>query len=189
MIYKDCLNDISIAKQALSESLLDVTVPSNSLIFEVYCLTSFNQTFYLQVYDGEQYTLLFAKPLLRTHHGLSSSSASFRSVVKAENHPAYRGDIYCGMKLLPKNNETISTLIKCLPAITEVLPESTITIDGNTTLIINHISNEPATLYFRNEASFEINAYFEEDARFLHNLYLHIEDLIGNLIRSSRNGN
>ena len=186
MYYKDCLSDISIAKQALSESLLDVTVPSSNLICEVYCLTSFDQTFYLQIYDGEQYTLLFTKPFLRTHHGLSSCSASFHSILKAEKLPAYRGDIYCGMKLLPKNNETICTLKKCLPTVTEVLPESMITIDGNTTLIINHLTKDPVTLYFRNEESFLTNSYSPEEEHFLHELYLHIEAIIGNLIRSNR---
>ena len=186
MDYRECLNDISIAKRALSESLLDVTVPSSNLICEVYCLTSFDQTFYLQVYDGEQYTLLFAKPFFHTHYGLSSCAVPFSTIVEAEIHPAYRGDIYCGMKLLPKNNVTICTLKKCLPTVTEVLPESMITIDGNTTLIINHRTNTPVTLYFRNEESFLSNSFSPEEEHFLHELYLHIESIIGNLIRSSR---
>lgn len=186
MNYKDCLGDMSIAKQALSESLLDVTVPSSSLICEVYSLTSFDQTFYIQVYDGEQYTLLFAKPFFRTPHGLSSCAVPFATIVEAEKHPAYRGDIYCGMKLLPKYNGTICALIKCLPTVTEVLPESLITIDGNTTLIINHLAKDPVTLYFRNEESFLANSYSPEEEHFLHELYLHIESIIGNLIRSNR---
>lgn len=186
MNYTDCLSDISIARRALSESLLDVIVPSSCLVCEVYCLTSFDQTFYLQLYGGDQYTLLFAKPFLRTHHGLSSCSASFRSVVKAERLPAYRGDIYCGMKILPKNDETISMLQRCLPTDTEVLPESRITIDGNTTLIINHLAKDPVSLYFRNEESFQENSYSPDEEHFLHELYLHIQSIIGNLIRSHR---
>ena len=186
MNYKDCLSDISIAKQALSDSLLDVTVSCSNLICEVYCLTSFDQTFYLQGYDGEQYTLLFAKPFFHTHHGLSSCAVPFSTIVEAEKHPGYRGDIYCGMKLLPKNNETICTLKKCLPTVTEILPESMITIDGNTTLIINHLTKDPVTLYFRNEELFHANSYPPEEEHFLHDLHMHIESIIGNLIRSNR---
>lgn len=186
MNYKDCLNDISIAKQALSESLLDVTVPSSNLICEVYCLTSFDQTFYLQVYDGEQYALLFAKPFFHTPHGISSCAVPFSTIVEAEKHPAYRGDIYCGIKLLPKNDNTIITLKRCLPTVTEVLPESMITIDGNTTLIINHLTKDPVTLYFRNEEPFQVNSYSPEAGHFLHELYLHIQSIIGNLIRRNR---
>lgn len=186
MNYTDCLSDISIARRALSESLLDVTTPSSKLICEIYCLTSFDQTFYLQVYDGEQYTLLFAKPFFHTPHGLSSCAVPFSTTVEAEKHPAYRGDIYCGMKLLPKSDEVITTLKKYLPTVTEVLPESRITLDGNTTLIINHLAKDPVTLYFRNEEPFQANSYSPDEEHFLHGLYLHIQSIIGNLIRSHR---
>ena len=186
MDYKECLNDIAIAKRALSESLLDVTVPSSKLICELYCLTSFDQTFYLQIYDGDQYTILFAKPFFRTHHGLSSCSVPFSIITEAEKHPAYRGDIYCGMKLLPNSDETINTIKKCLPTVTEILPESRITIDGQTTLIINYLLEEPVVLYFRNEETFLMNSYSPEEVCFLHNIFLHVETIIGNLICPKR---
>lgn len=186
MDYKECLYDISIAKNALSQSLLDVTVTSRNMICEVYCLTSFHQTFYLQVYDGDQYTLLFVKPFFHTPQGIISCSDPFSTIVEAEKHPAYRGDIYCGIKLLPKSNTIINTLKNCLPSFTEILPESKITIDGTTTLIINHKTTEPTTLYFRNEEIFQMNSYSPEEAHFLHDLFLHLEPIIGNLIRDSR---
>ena len=186
MDYKECLYDISIAKDALSQSLLDVTVSSSRIICEVYCLTSFQKTFYLQVYDGDQYTLLFVKPFFRTPQGLSSWSVPFSTIIEAEKHPAYCGDIYCGIKLLPKSNTIINTLKHCLPSITEILPESRITIDGTTTLIINHKTTEPTTLYFRNEETFQRNSYSPEEAHFLHDLFLQLEPIIGNLIRDSR---
>ena len=65
MDYKECLYDISFAKNSLSHSLLDITVPSSNIICEIYCLAAFHQTFYLQLYDGDHYTLLFAKPFFR----------------------------------------------------------------------------------------------------------------------------
>jgi len=186
MDYKECLHDISIAKNALSQSLLDVTVPSSRIICELYCLTSFHQTFYLQIYDGDQYTLLFAKPFFRTPYGISSCAVPFSTIIDAEKHPAYRGDIYCGIKLLPKNNTIINTLKYCLPSVTEILPESRIAIDGTTTLIINHIPTEPTTLYFRNEETFQRNSYSPDGAHFLHDLFLHMEPIIGKLNYNNR---
>lgn len=63
------LQDMAIARKAIADSLLDVTVSCKNLICEVYCLTSFSdQTFYVQVYDDKEYILLFAKPFLHTPH-------------------------------------------------------------------------------------------------------------------------
>lgn len=87
---------------------------------------------------------------------------------------------------LSQKDMTINTLKACLPKATEIVKEPDITIDGITTLVINHISDEPVTLYFRNEAEFAINTYTSENAQFLHNLYAHIEAIMGNLRRSSR---
>lgn len=187
MNYNRTLQDIAIARKAIADSQLDIVTVNQRLLCEVYCLTSFsNQTFFLQVYDGEQYILLFAKPYFHTPLGISSVSVPFSTIVESEKHIAYRGDIYCGIKHVSKKNVTINTLRACLPRVTEIMKEPGITIDGITTLVINHISNEPATLYFRNEAEFVINTYTSENVQFLHNLYEHIEAIIGNLRRSSR---
>lgn len=154
---------------------------------EIYCLTSFfDQTFYLQIYEGDKYILLYAKPYLHTPYGISSVSESFSTIVEAERHIAYRGDIYFGYKYLSKDNVTINQLIACLPTKTEVIEECGITLDGITTLVISHIAEIPCILYFRNEVEFKMNDYSPENAHFLYNLYLHIEGIIGNLRESNR---
>lgn len=187
MDYKRTLQDVAIARKAIADSQLDVVTSSQRLLCEVYCLTSFsNQTFFLQVYEGEQYILLFVKPYLHTPLGISSVSVPFSTIVESEKHIAYRGDIYCSIKHVSKKDVTINTLKACLPTANEIVKEPGITIDGITTLVINHIPNEPVTLYFRNEAEFTNNTYTSENAQFLHNLYAHIEAIIGNLRRSSR---
>jgi len=182
MDYADMLRDIAIARRAIDESRLDMVASNKRLLCEVYCLTSFSdQTFYLQIYDGDKYILLYSKPYLHTPYGISSVSGSFSAISEADRHIAYRGDIYCGLKYLPKDDAIIDRLISCLPTETEVIAGSGIVLDGITTLVISHITETPNILYFRNEAKFKLNGYSPEDTRFLHDLYLHIEGIIGNL--------
>lgn len=157
------------------------------MICEVYCLTSFSdQTFYVQVYDDREYILLFAKPFLHTPHGISSVSVPFSTIVEAEKHQAFCGDIYCGLKRVPKSDATINMLKDCLPTTSEIVPEPGITIDGITTIVINHCSSKPLVLYFRNESAFDLNSYSPENVHFLLNLYAHIEKKIGNLTHSAK---
>ena len=187
MEYERILEDMSIAKKAITDSLLDVAISQKSLLCELYCVTSFSdQSFYVQVYDGDQYVLLFAKPILHTPLGISSVSVPFSTIIEAEKHLAFRGDIYCGLKRISSENATINTLIRCLPTTSEFTSKSCIAIDGITTVLINHCLPEPAVLYYRNEESFNLNSYTIEDADFLHKLYAYVQEIIGNLIRDTR---
>ena len=187
MDYVDMLRDISIARNLLDDSYLNVIVSDQKLICEILCIPSFpDQAFYLQIYDGDKYSLLYAKSYLQTPCGISSVSDSFSTIAEADRHVAYRGDVYCGLIHLPKEDEIVNRLIACLPAQTEVIPERGITLDGVTTLVISHISEISNALYFRNEAEFVINDYTSENVHFLHNLYLHIQGIIGNLLQTNR---
>ena len=63
--YSDSMKDIKIAQEALQESLLTKTVLNGLLLCDVYVIPAHNhQAFYLQVYKGENYTLLFVKTLI-----------------------------------------------------------------------------------------------------------------------------
>lgn len=181
MDYDNMLRDIAIARKVIADSYLEVVASNRQLLCEIYCLTSFDQTFYLQIYESDKYILLYAKPYLHTPCGISSVSEPFSTILKAERHAAYRGDFYCGLKYLSKDDAIIKQLIACLPIETEVISERGITLDGITTLVISHITEIPKFLYFRNEAMFKMNDYSLDDAHFLHNLYLQIEGIIGNL--------
>lgn len=187
MDFQELIEDMMIAQSAIIEAKLDQITASRQLICEVYCLTPFRwQTFYLRVYDGPQYMLQYAKPYIADHHGAQTVSASFRDARKANAHIGHKGDIYCGLIPLSKDSEIVNTLIRCLPNKDELHRNSQTTLDGISTVIINQTESGPATLCFRNEEPFFLNRYTAEEAQFLHSLFLHIEGLIGNIIRQNR---
>ena len=82
---------------------------------------------------------------------------------------------------MSKDDPTIVNLLNCLPEIDEIHKSSKITLDGVSTVLINRTKSTPSILYFRNEENFHINKYTNEESTFLHNLFIHIEKLIGNL--------
>lgn len=186
MKYSDIREDMLLAEIALEKSLLDRAVYGRELMCEVYCLTSFHwQSFYLRVYDGEQYLLQFAKPFWVGPTGLKSVSVSFGETAKADSHPAFRGDVYCGMKLVPKDDITINMLLRCLPKNDEV-EEPFFMIDGVTTVIVNSRETHMPVLCFRQGKPFLLKSFTEEEASFLEDMHIRIEELIGNLIVRKR---
>lgn len=183
MTYDDSVQDISIAQKALADAKLDMAVSEDNLLCEVYCLTPFLwQTFYLCVYDNNnEYTLLYAKPYIKNLLGSEMVSVSFKDILKVKKHPACEGKIICGIKKFRKDNQTIVSLVNCLPSAEEIHEEPLLAIDGITTVIINKTSVPETTLFFTSEEKeFCNNSYSEESVEFLNNLCVHIENLIGN---------
>lgn len=181
MTYEEAMQDISIAKKALADVKLDMTV-SDDLLCEVYCLTPFYwQTFYLRVYDGTEYTLQYVKPYIKNALGIESVSITFDTVLKAEVHSVCEGKFICGLKKFKKDNPIINSLIQCLPLVDEIHEPPMLAIDGITNIVINKALTPETTLFFRSEEKeFCNNKYPKESVEFLNNLFVHIEKLIGN---------
>ena len=177
-----CLGDIAIAQEALAQSKLPGTV-SDPLLCDVYCIPSHNhQAFYLQIYGGEEYTLLYAKTLITDFYGNRIVMYPFRDAQKADRHAARRGDIYCGMKKLRLDDPTITTLMACLPKEDiDEHPKGWI-IDGVTTVIRDFRQGPPRILSYHTTEWLENVPYGEAEKQFLNDLFLHIEDIIGNIL-------
>ena len=185
MDYKYCFDDILIAQQAINDSLLLYAVVDDELLCDIYCIPSHNhQAFYVQVYRGDKFTLLFAKTHIVDHLGLDCVMYTFEDALKADKHIAYRGDIYCGMKQIPLSDKTMSLLLQSLPIHNELISGGII-IDGVTTLIRNHQHEPPIVLGYRDAAAITANPLSDEQKDFLDDLYLHIEQIIGNLLVSA----
>ncbi len=70
MTYDEIIKDIEIANKTLVDFKLDVVVSNLKLLCEVYCLTPFHwQSFYLKIYDGDEYILQYAKPYFKGFRG------------------------------------------------------------------------------------------------------------------------
>lgn len=174
------IQDIEIAQNALKESFIDVIVKERDLLCDVYCIPSHNhQAFYLQIYDGNEYALIFAKPCIQDAAGCIVMYP-FEWTIQANKHTVKKGDIYCGIKYIPKNNLTINKLIDCLPTMDE-WSSVDITIDGYTTIIRNYKLKDKPLLGYRNAKKIKHLQLSNKQIEFMDDLYIHIEDIIGNL--------
>lgn len=183
--YEECIDDIVIAQVALEESLLVTTVQNRPLLCDVYCIPAHNhQSFYLQVYGGDEYTLLYAKTLISDFRGSDIVMYTFADAIKADKHIAFKGDIYCGLKNLSLSDATINQLLMCLPSIEENCLEEGIVIDGVRTVIGNHQHRPPVMLGFHDSYQITLNEMSQEQMDFMNDLYLYIERIIGNLLDS-----
>ena len=182
-LYEKCLADIAIAQSALKKSLLMRTVADRPLLCDLYCNPAVHyQTFYLQVYGGSEYTLLYAKTFIADHLGLKTVAPTFQETVNADNHPAFVGDIYCGIKHLPINNETISHLIRCLPTQKEICQHKDYSLDGSLTTIRNCLHQSPIPLTYYDSSDITKNIITDEQKDFIDHLDFHIEKILGNLM-------
>ena len=167
------IQDMAIARKALADSKLGYSAAGSPLLCEVYCYTSVGHpSFYLQVYDGVCYTLLYARPVLKLHLGVTSVSCTFQEVLAADKHPPNKGDIYCGVRKLPKENPAMRMLLNCLPEKDEIIPLPALMIDGVTTLICNHCHEKPSSLLYQNVKDIQKNTYSSEQLDFLDKLFL-----------------
>lgn len=183
--YEECIDDIVIAQVALEESLLTTTVQNRPLLCDVYCIPSHNhQAFYLQVYGGDEYTLLYAKTLISDFRGSDIVMYTFADAIKADKHIAFKGDIYCGLKNLSLSDATINQLLMCLPSVEENCLEEGIVIDGVRTVIGNQQHRPPVMLGFHDSCQITLNKLTQEQIDFMDDLYLYIERIIGNLLDS-----
>lgn len=133
------------------------------------------------MYDGTEYTLQYVKPYIKNALGIESVSVTFDNVLKAEVHSVCEGKFICGLKKFKKDNPIINSLIQCLPLVDEIHEPPMLAIDGITNVVINKALTPETTLFFRShEIEFCNNKYSEESAEFLNNLFVHIENLIGN---------
>lgn len=182
MGYHFYIRDMEIAKKAISDSKLNVAVKDLPLLCEVYCQTSIgHQSFYLQLFGGEHFVLLYAKPYYADRFGCRSVSGSFERILSADQHPAAKGDIYCGIQRLPKDEFTIRMLLQCLPKENEWIPWPSNMLDGVITIVRNHTVQPPCLLGFYGAEVIEKNAYSKEEKDFLDDLHLAVEAIIGDL--------
>ena len=175
------IRDIEIAKNALKETLIGDVEKDRKLLCDVYCIPSHNhQSFYLQVYDGKEYALIFAKTCIWNGIRECVVMYPFEWTIKADAHPAARGDIYCGIKYVARNNQTLQKLMECLPTNDEYSSVGAY-IDGCTTLIRNYqLSNTPF-LEYKDAENIKHLSLTDEQISFMDDLYIHIENIIGNI--------
>ena len=180
---KEYFAEIEIAEQKFSEQLLNIIVQDDQLVCDVYCIPSHNhQAFFFKLYERkDEYVVLYAKTLLVNHLGFHISMYKFSDCIKAQNHNGSVGKIICGIKLLSKDNKRIKELLYCLPTKTEWLKR--VIIDGEYTVIRNHLQEGTPLLSYSSNVKFVQNDYSKVQTNFLHNLFLHIENIIENCSR------
>lgn len=180
------LDDIKIAQYALENSKLDTIVQGRTLLCEIYSIPAHqHQSFYAQIYDGEAYTILYAKPYISDYHGHNIAMCLFADAIKADKHPAKKGDIYCGIKHVPKDNKIVSMLTECLPKHDEIASVNGFIIDGVFTLIRNNQTVSPALLAYKTIDTISVNRYTDVQKAFLEDAYIYIESIIGNILDST----
>ncbi len=180
---KEYFAEIEIAEQTLQEQMLNNIVGNAKLVCDIYCIPSHNhQAFFCKIFENEkEYIILYAKTFIADRLGFHIAMYTFKDCVKAQKHNGSVGKIICGTKKFNKNNQTINILIDCLPQQTE-WQERGIMLDGEHTVIRNHLQKETKLLSYRSTAQFMENTYSEDQKVFLENLFLHIEDIIGNVL-------
>ena len=180
---KEYFEEIEIAEQKLQEQMLNNIVRDAKLVCDVYCVPSHNhQAFFCKLFENEkEYIILYAKTFIADRFGFHIAMYTFKDCVKAQNHNGSVGKIICGIKRLSKNNVIIKELLSCLPSKTE-WQKRVIMIDGEHTIVRNHLEEETKLLSYSSNAQFTENAYSEDQKVFLENLFLHIEDIIGNVL-------
>ena len=184
MKYESYLSNIAAARAAIEQSMLNGAV-NGELLSDVYCIPSHNhQAFYAQVYGGEQYTLLYAKTLIADFFGRETVMHSFQNALRADKLTAHRGDILCGMKMLPLNDPFMEKRLSCLPSADEYYGEEGIVVDGVMTAIRSFLTGVPVTMAYHNAAQIKRTALAPAQKAFLDELYLHMEGVIGNLLDS-----
>lgn len=179
---KEYFEEIKIAEQKLQEQMLNNIVRDAKMICDVYCVPSHNhQAFFCKLFENEkEYIILYAKTFIADRFGFHTAMYTFEDCVKAQSHNGSVGKIICGIKRLPKNNVIIKELISCLPTKNEWL--KSVIMDGEHTVIRNHLQEEIKLLSYRSNAQFSENDYSEAQKVFLEKLFLHIEDIIGNVL-------
>ena len=181
--YTDSMCDIEIAQEALQQSLLTKAVLHNSLMCDVYSIPSHNhQAFYLQVYKGDDFVLLYAKTLVSDFYANHITMYTFAEALKAKTHIAKNGAIYCGIKHLPLDDPTITKLLQCLPFKKETCLADGAVIDGVCTIVRNYQCTPPAVVEYFDSKQIKFNSVLQENAEFMNDLYLHIEQILGNLL-------
>ena len=163
--------------------MLNNIVRDDKLVCDVYCIPSHNhQAFFVKLFENEdEYVVLYAKTFIADRLGFHIAMYTFEDCVKAQNHNGSVGKIICGVKRLAKNNVIIKELLSCLPLKTE-WQKRVVMIDGERTIVRNHLHEETKLLSYSSNAQFTENAYTDEQKMFLENLFLHIEDIIGNVL-------
>ena len=179
---KEYHEEIAVAERKLREQMLTDIVRDDKAVCDVYCIPSHgHQAFFFKLYENEDgYIALYAKTFVADRFGLTAM-CTFGDCVKAQEHNGSVGRIICGVKRFPKSDMMITRLVSCLPEETEWV-ESGMMLDGEHTVIRNHLQEEIKLLSYRSNARFVKNAYPEAQKAFLEDLFLHIEDLIGNVL-------
>ena len=180
--FTEAFADIAIAQQAIEDSLLTYAVADGTLLCDVYCIPSHNhQAFYVQIYGGTEYTLVYAKTYIVDPMGYESVMYTFSDVLKAEKRTGYRGDIVCGIKKVALGEGTINQLLQCLPCEDELIIGG-IMIDGVQTIIRNYHTSSPVALGYHSANDIICNQLSTSQTEFMDNLYLHVEQIIGNIL-------
>ena len=179
---KDYFEEIEIAEQKLQEQMLNSIVCNAKLVCDVYCIPSHNyQAFFCKLFENEKdYIILYAKTFIADRFGFHIPCYTFKDCIKAQNHNGSVGKIICGMKRFSKNNAIIKEIIMCLPIKTEWQKRAII--DGEHTVVRSYLQKDTKSLSYSSNAQFTENTYSEDQKVFLQNLFLHIENIIGNVL-------
>lgn len=184
--YSEYIEDIAIAEDAIRKQKLDLLVNKQNIICDVYCIPSHNhQAFYLKLFEEDSnFTLLYAKTFVADHLGLHTAMYRFKTSSEKEKHNAHVGKIICGIKHLSKSNSTINRLKDCLPTQTEWHQKTDFVIDDVHITIRNFTHSATPMITYGYDPYFEKNEYSNVQKEFLENLYLYIEEIIDNSVRT-----
>jgi len=179
---KEYSEEIEIAEQQLQAQLLNDIVRDAKLICDVYCVPSHNhQAFFCKLFENEkEYIILYAKTFIADHFGFVAMY-KFKDCIKAQNSNGFVGKIVCGIKKLSTSNATIKELLDCLPQKIE-WQKRVAMLDGEHTVIRNHLQKETKVLSYYSTTVFSENDYSETQTIFLENLFVNIEGIIGNVL-------
>ena len=180
---KEYFAEVDIAEHTFQEQKLNGIVKNLKIVCDIYCIPSHNhQAFFCKLFEDEKdYTILYAKTFIINRFGHQIAMYTFSDCVRAQNHNGSVGKIICGTIKLNKNNKTINQLIECLPQQNE-WQKNGIMIDGVHTIIRNHQHKDVKLLSYASNVRCTENFYSEAQKVFLENLYLHIENIIGNVL-------
>ena len=163
--------EISIAKNAIKESLLYANILNKKSVCDIYCLCShFDYTSFVQIYaDNDSYFLLYARTSVSDYLGLESNCDSFESARQAEIHNGKVGKIICGMKKISKDRSIIKNILSVVPTVTEREATSGVILDGRFTYIKNHLKD--TELFFCDAAKLKDNIFNKKQIDILNDLY------------------
>lgn len=174
MYYKECLDDIEIAKQEIT----NMKIYPDNVVADLYYIPSHNhQAFYVLLSrDNKDYTMTYIKPLIYTvEWEFPIKMYPFADCKMAERHLAKQGQFVMGIKTL--TNDFVDKLLMIMEAIPNrfIFEKDNISIDG-ITHGIRVFGKESKEVFFYDAK--KIKDLSSENCAILELLFLDIETMI-----------